>query len=172
MPNFNLDWKPHYICFLKKSSANWISDVTWIRSDDLSELPQQGGLYTIENSAGLRLYVGKADNWLNRFRGRNRVLREFRLAYAASSGHGNPVSTYIVRLAEVTPAAAIPMAEEWLIRISYLYQNAKPPLLLQNINATASLTVPASGLTITNTFNKDRPSYLEASYDYPGGDEI
>jgi hypothetical protein len=172
MPNFNLTWKPHYICYLKKSSANWISDVTWISSDDQSNLPQEEGLYTIENIAGLPLYVGKADNWLNRFRGRNRVLREFRLAYAASSKPGNPVSTYAVRLADVTPAAAIPMAEEWLIRISYLRQNASPPLLLQNINATKSLTVPDDGLTITNTFNKYRPSYLDASYDYSAGDKI
>ncbi len=163
MPIINLTWKPFYVCNLQQASSAWISDVTWVRCDDGSNLPEDAGLYVIENGAGQRLYVGKAKNFLGRFQKRNRVLREFRLAYNTPQ-YENPVHSYSVRLAEVNPPDQVATAEGWLIRISYLDQLKTPPLLLQNINATTPFLIPSDGLTITNTNNPDLPSYLKPIY--------
>jgi hypothetical protein len=161
--NINLNWLPTYASFVEpRVDDNWIYDVTWRQNNQ--EIARDPGLYVIETGRGRCLYVGQAGNWFERFAKRNRVLREFRLAYPNT----NPVDGYSVRLAEVNPVNAISTAENWLVRILFLRQKARSSLLLQNIRLVWEFQAEAD-IVITNT---NRPGYLQARYQYSEGEKI
>jgi hypothetical protein len=167
MVNVTLTWEPYYLCSLAQTSYPGVSDIAWNRYDDKSIIPPFAGLYVIEDGAGDLVYIGQADNWFNRFAKRNRVLREFRLAYK-STPNTNPISAYKVRLASVMPIRALTLTESCLIRTSWLKQNAAKAnpsdIFLQNINQTTQLTIPDGGLSIVHANNNYIPDYLETKY--------
>jgi hypothetical protein len=166
--NISVSWLDPFVSSLVPlSGATWIIDLIW-KNEVNPALPQAGGLYLIENSAGVCIYAGKATNTRSRFATRSEPLREFRLL-----SNGNPLSTYKVRIANISPWTYGPdgnyldVAETWLIRAITIYQKTTPSRILQNINKIDPFK-PKSTITITNKSitqiknNKvdNRPTYI------------
>jgi hypothetical protein len=161
MPKITLSWQQPFASNIEQyGTNNWIYQVTWRKTTSNVLMPKLPGIYVIEDPVGHQLYVGKTTSWRGRFNGRTEVLREFRL----STQTGSPVDDYAVRVASTNPRAQRGTAEEWLIRILYLAQNADSSLILQNKKSAKQFKVPAGGLSITN--GGFTPDYLEASYTY------
>jgi hypothetical protein len=161
MPKIILSWQQPFASDVEQyGTNNWIYQVIWHKTTSNVLMPKLPGIYVIEDPVGNQLYVGKTTSWRRRFDGRTEALREFRL----SAQKTNPVDEYAVRVASTSPRAQRGTAEDWLIRIVYLAQNAKSSLILQNKKSANQFKVPADGLSITN--GGYPPDYLEASYAY------
>jgi hypothetical protein len=163
-----LSWqKPFASSVAVYGTSNWIYNVIWRRVDRNSLMAGYTGLYIIEDPHGNQLYAGRASKLRDRFDGRTKALREFRL-----STQINPVENYEVRVASVNPHKELKTAEEWLIRILYLAQQDANALILQNLQSTKQFTAPKGGLSIINVDNGNKPDYLDDSYAYNGGNVI
>src|SRR3954470_8897697 len=156
MPNINVTWSEQFTSTREQQPVDtWIRNLIW-NNNTFSTLPQGGGLYIIENPAGVCIYAGKATNTRTRFATRSEPLREFRLITTA-----NPLNPYRVRLADVNPyeegaGNSLDVAETWLIRFITRYQTLNGPMRLQNINKIDPWT-PTAATTISQS-PSNRPS--------------
>ena len=164
MPNITLTWSTtlYVPTAVQYGVNNWIFTVKWRRGDN-TQLPEGARLYIIQNSDGHPIYAGQADDARSRFNARADALRQLGIAQNADA------LSHRVDIASINPAARINLAEQWLVRILYLRDHTAPPYLLQNVNLTNPFDAPDDGLTVTNN---NRPGYLNANYDYMGGEQI
>jgi hypothetical protein len=159
MPDIWLTWRRFLPRCEQSGTDGRIYEVIWRRNDN--PMPMSPGLYVIHDGYG-PVYAGKATNRRLRFRGRSDVLRNFRLSTSTT----NPVATRVVDIAGVLPENALDISERWLVRFLHLEDLRADRFILQNIDITRPLRVPADGLTITN---QQRPDYLDFTYTYAGG---
>ncbi|HUI30578.1 MAG TPA: GIY-YIG nuclease family protein [Candidatus Acidoferrales bacterium] len=166
MPNITLTWTASlYSPRAEQYGDNdWIFSLKWRRTDNDTLITRNAGLYIIQDSDGDVVYAGKADNFRNRFEDRADAVQELGLS------RDDAVLGHRVKIATVNPGLQLSLAEQWLIRILYIRDQANMEHLLQNINLTGQFQAPADGLTITN--NNNRPNYLNANYNYAGGANI
>ena len=123
-------------------------------------MPQEGGLYVVEDDQGEPLYAGQSDDLRGRFDGRSAALHELSVTEADL-----PIQVRIATVSSAEPSwpwERIALAERWLVRA---LRRRDQRNMLQNINLTWPFQAPADGLTI-GVQPALAPDYVEDSPGY------
>ena len=167
--DITLDWLDP----LNSSTGQYSSDYSWVYQVNwgttTATVPQDPGIYVIQNNNGEPVYAGKAKAGLaKRFNLRTKSLREYELSTQAS----DPVAGYTLYLA-TTRTDQIRKAEKWLIRFLRVADDNNTNHVLQNIKDTKSKLRVNKGDTLSITHDGNLPPFFRQTvYTYNGPKNI
>ncbi len=141
----------------------WLTHVMW-RDANRRLIGTGQGVYIIDD--GTRpVYAGSAANLRGRFDGRSDALNELKVTTVSAGLQNYRVFTASVTSTPQRLPNTIKLAERWLVRCLYLYDQVQPAKMLQNILLTGVWTIPGGGINIR--FDPgDAPAYLIAGANY------